>query len=205
MPGLLHAGGNTTPTNLGTQVAFVNTSITFSQHDGRVTVPFQVTGNPLPSSAFTADLVAFRFQDVTTNSGDYEEYGNFDTQGTAGNLELPLFIKYTGSVVDKTFLITIDTGLLVGNYTVGTPSTITVTILGEPRFFIRALASPSSKGRVSRSAYHTVGRTVVLRSTPKPGFKFIGWRENGKYVSYAPSYVFTAERDRYLRARFSNR
>lgn len=60
----------------------------------------------------------------------------------------------------------------------------------------------ASKGTVVGGGAFAAGRQVTLKANPKNGYRFTGWKENGKFVSKNATYRFPANRNRSLVAVF---
>ena len=66
-----------------------------------------------------------------------------------------------------------------------------------------SVSCDQSQGSVSGGGRKVVGTSVTVVATPKEGYKFTGWYENGTLVSNSASYNFTASVARNLVARFT--
>ena len=69
-------------------------------------------------------------------------------------------------------------------------------------FTVSALSNNPAFGSVSGEGVYAPQEEVVLTATPKTGYCFVRWTENGMAVSTQASYTFTAEVDRNLVAEF---
>ncbi len=67
---------------------------------------------------------------------------------------------------------------------------------------ITATANPTAGGTVTGAGSYKDGATVSLTATPKSGYDFVSWTENGSVVSTSATYSFTATADRNLVANF---
>ena len=70
-------------------------------------------------------------------------------------------------------------------------------------FEVRVTASPSNGGSVSGGAVYQAGQTCTVSASPRTGWEFISWTENGTVVSQEASYTFLVQTDRNLVANFS--
>lgn len=77
------------------------------------------------------------------------------------------------------------------------------TIVEKPLYLISASANTSAGGSVSGATNYIDEALCTLQATPKTGYVFTGWSENGTVVSTNPSYVFTVSCLRTLVANFS--
>jgi subtilase family serine protease len=62
--------------------------------------------------------------------------------------------------------------------------------------------SPANSGTVTGGGTYASSATVTLTASPKSGYTFVNWTENGNPVSASATYVFTASADRSLVANF---
>ena len=70
-------------------------------------------------------------------------------------------------------------------------------------FTINVSADPSNGGTVSGSGTYEYGITCIVSATPKAGFSFTNWTENGNVVSTQANYQFTVTSNRTLVAHFT--
>ena len=91
----------------------------------------------------------------------------------------------------------VELGMLYGLYL---KYAATTTHTGD--YEIKTIASPSYAGYVSDSHYYDYGETCTVKATPKSGYTFINWTENGQEVSRNSYYTFTVTEDRTLVANF---
>lgn len=70
-------------------------------------------------------------------------------------------------------------------------------------YSISTLVSPSDSGMVTGGGSVQSGTSVSLVPTPKPGYTFVSWNENGAPVCNSPSYTFTVTGNRTLTAVFA--
>jgi hypothetical protein len=70
-------------------------------------------------------------------------------------------------------------------------------------YTISATVNNTNAGNITGTGVYDYAKTVTLTSSPKTGFTFMNWTENGVEVSLNPSYTFTANGNRTLRANFA--
>jgi len=68
---------------------------------------------------------------------------------------------------------------------------------------IAATTATGAGGKAEGGKEYEPGATVTLKATPNANFTFDGWYEKGVKVSTANPYIFTAEADRTLEAKFN--
>lgn len=83
----------------------------------------------------------------------------------------------------------------------GQSATCTVRVRG--RFDVNATANNGGYGSVSGSGSYAIGTSVTLNASPKTGYRFVRWTENGAKVSSNARYTFTVTRDVMLVAEFT--
>ncbi|SSC13327.1 conserved protein of unknown function [Mesotoga infera] len=76
-------------------------------------------------------------------------------------------------------------------------------ILTKKTYTIAVSANPAAGGTAAGGGVYTHGDTVNLSATPKEGYRFVNWTENGAQVSTNASYSFTATKNRTLVANFT--
>ena len=89
-----------------------------------------------------------------------------------------------------------------GSVNVDGDKTVNVT-LTKKTYTINVSANPVAGGTVAGGGIYTHGDTVNLSATPKEGYEFINWTENGVQVSANTAYSFTATANRTLVANFT--
>ncbi len=89
-----------------------------------------------------------------------------------------------------------------GNVNVDGDETVDV-ILTKKTYTINVSANPAAGGTAAGGGIYTHGDTVNLSATPKEGYRFVNWTENGAQVSTNASYSFTATKNRTLVANFT--
>ena len=70
-------------------------------------------------------------------------------------------------------------------------------------FVIEATASPNYGGTVGGAGTFTVGSQCTLTATPRQGYAFVGWTENGEVVSTSRVFTFDVDANRDLVANFT--
>ena len=128
-----------------------------------------------------------------TGSGTYTS-GSLCTLTATANSSY-VFINWTenGTEVSKdtSYTFTVDQArTLVANFTNKNNS-------------INATSASTTKGTITGGGTYIYGSTCTLQATPKNGYVFTGWSENGTVVSTNPSYTFTVNAARTLLANFS--
>jgi len=89
-----------------------------------------------------------------------------------------------------------------GNVNVDGDETVDV-ILTKKTYTINVSANPAAGGTAAGGGIYTHGDTVNLSATPKEGYRFLNWTENGAQVSTNANYSFTATKNRTLVANFT--
>lgn len=59
-------------------------------------------------------------------------------------------------------------------------------------------------GSVSGAGQYVLGSTCIVSASPKSGYTFVGWYENGQLVSSSADYSFDVLKDRTLETRYSS-
>lgn len=99
-------------------------------------------------------------------------------------------VTYNGQPVDCVF---------------NTDGTVTLPNQKTARFQSRTVtvaASPAAGGTVTGGGRYLAGTRVTVTATPAQNWQFVGWEENGSIVSTQPEYIFAANANRTLAARF---
>jgi uncharacterized repeat protein (TIGR02543 family) len=114
-----------------------------------------------------------------------------------------------------TLIATANTGYIFSNWTengtvASTKATYTFTVNAAHTFvasfvagFIVNATADASQGNITGTGGYATGSNCTLQATPKTGYVFTGWTENGTVVSTNPSYTFTVSAARTLVANFS--
>ena len=128
----------------------------------------------------------------TTGDGDYPEGLTITVTATANPGYA--FVNWTENGVPvstwASYPVTVSSNrTLVANF--ATACTITTG------------SSSASAGSAAGDGVYAVGATVNVIATPKTGYAFVNWTQNGAPVSTAPSYLFTANTNRTLVANFT--
>ncbi|HOI34435.1 MAG TPA: Ig-like domain-containing protein [Mesotoga infera] len=89
-----------------------------------------------------------------------------------------------------------------GNVNVDGDKTVDI-ILTKKTYTIAVSANPTAGGTAAGGGVYTHGDTVNLSATPKEGYRFVNWTENGAQVSTNANYSFTATKNRTLVANFT--
>lgn len=83
--------------------------------------------------------------------------------------------------------------------------TLTIAEAGvelPPRSVVETSASPADGGTTTGSGSYENGANIRVEATPKAGFGFVNWTDNGKVVSTSASYEFATDVNRALVAHF---
>ena len=80
---------------------------------------------------------------------------------------------------------------------------VVVTNGGVASYLINVSADPADGGTVSGGGTFQENTTCTVSATPKTGYQFDNWTENGNVVSTQPNYSFVVDRSRNLVAHFS--
>jgi len=114
-----------------------------------------------------------------------------------------------------TLTATANTGYIFSNWTengtvASTNATYTFTVNAAHTFianfvagFIINATADASQGNITGIGGYATGSSCTLKATPKSGYVFTNWSENGTVVSTNPSYTFTVSAARTLVANFS--
>ncbi len=65
-------------------------------------------------------------------------------------------------------------------------------------------ASPEGAGTVTGGGTYPAKTKVIVSAVPQPGYRFVGWMENGAQISDQASYTFEVAADRQLTAMFES-
>jgi hypothetical protein len=68
---------------------------------------------------------------------------------------------------------------------------------------ITVVADPEEGGRVSGGGFYGSGNYCIVLASPKDGYHFINWTENGRVVSYDSNYSFIVTGEHVLKAHFA--
>ena len=78
--------------------------------------------------------------------------------------------------------------------------------IGNPvgdTYTVTVTASPAEAGTLSGGGIYNYGNMVTLNATPKPGYSFANWTENGVSVSSVSTYTFSINSNRSITAVFT--
>lgn len=114
-----------------------------------------------------------------------------------------------------TLTATANTGYIFSNWTengkvASTKATFTFAVNAAHTFIANFVAgsiinatADASQGNITGTGGYATGSNCTLKATPKTGYVFTGWTENGAVVSTNPSYTFTVSAAHSLVANFS--
>lgn len=123
-------------------------------------------------------------------------------EGTSGNIEWNSSDSTVASVDDTGLVTAVSAGKTSITATFGDVSaTCLVTVLPN-MYTIDVEPNPAHGGDVSGSGDYEDGTSVTITASPKAGFRFLEWIENGSQVSTDASYTFTVNGNRKLTAVF---
>ena len=201
--GSVKEGGSVTVTATpATDCYFVNWTVNGSEVSTSASYTFTPDGNV----TVTANFEHVKENTVTVTSSDpaygsVSGGGKFKTGESATVTATPtgdsVFVNWTvnGTEVSTsavyTFSVKGDTEL-VANFRQLNSYTVTVS------------PSDGTYGTVSGGGSYKEGASVTVTASANEGYRFTGWKENGKTVSTSEEYTFTAESDRVLTAEFSS-
>ena len=81
--------------------------------------------------------------------------------------------------------------------------TVNVTSGGTQGYTITVTANPVEGGNVTGGGYYNQGQSCTVTASPKSGYDFANWTENGSVVSTNATYSFTVTANRNLVANFT--
>lgn len=137
--------------------------------------------------------------ELVLNIGDSDTLtAALQPEGTDGNIEWNSSDSTVASV-DSTGLVTaVSAGKASITATFGDISaTCLVTVLPN-MYTIGAEPNPAHGGEVSGGGDYEDGASVTVTASPKSGFRFLEWTENGSQASTDASYTFTVNGNRKL-------
>ena len=148
-------------------------------------------------------MVSVNFTQFNTESG-YDYLYIYDGTSTSATL----IGRYDGTTSPGTVMATNSAGALTFKFTsdsgvnaAGWVASVSCFYTDQP-VSISVTANPSNGGTVSGGGEFTFGETCTVIATPRNGYTFTGWTENGEVVSNELEYSFTAINDRELVANF---
>jgi len=166
-----------------------NNSLQFSLRG----VGFRTLLSNFISDTYTVSVAASPSEGGTLSGSGIYNYGNNVTVNATPRQGF-IFANWTenGTLVstNSTYSFIINSNrTLVANFTAITYS-------------ISAVASPSDGGTLSGGGIYDYGATVLLNATPRAGYSFLYWTENGIQISENSFYNITVQANRTLVANF---
>lgn len=147
--------------------------------------------------------ITLNTSELVLNIGDSDTLtATLQPEGTSGNIEWNSSDSTVASVDDAGLVTAVSAGKTSITATFGDVSaTCLVTVL--PNIYtIDVEPNPAHGGDVSGGGDYEDGASVTITASPKVGFHFLEWIENGSQVSTDASYTFTVNGNRKLTAVF---
>ena len=137
--------------------------------------------------------VAFPMEGGTIDGGGLYQVGDQCTLTATPNVGYVFAGWYSGTILIS----------MSPTYTFTVSGDRSLTARFAPRnYTITVNASPAVGGTVSGGGTYPAGGAVTVSAHPNTGYRFDGWVENGAVVAHANNYMFAANADRTLTARF---
>jgi len=176
--------------NTQTSYSIPNTVITIGQDAFENS--FKLTSVTIPSSVTTINSAAF-----WSCSGLSSIYA---TNIDPGKITLDYGVFYALKTSTCTLYVPTGSKTL---YAAASQWKAFTTIVEKPLYLISASANTSVGGSIFGATNYIDGALCTLTATPKTGYVFTHWTENGTVVSTNSSYTFTVSAARSLVANFS--
>lgn len=167
------------------------------------TVYYRTFSERNPEQEPPSPSITLNNSELILNIGDSDTLiATLQPEGTVGNIEWNSSDSTVASV-DSTGLVTaVSAGKTSITAAVGDISaTCLVTVLPN-MYTIDVEANPAHGGNVSGGGDYEDGASVTVTASPKSGFRFLEWTENGSQASTDANYTFTADSNRKLTAVF---
>ncbi|MCI9176772.1 MAG: hypothetical protein HFH49_17975 [Lachnospiraceae bacterium] len=147
--------------------------------------------------------ITLNHSELALNIGDSDTLtATLQPEGTSGNIEWNSSDSTVASVDDTGLVTAVSAGKTSITVAAGDVSaTCLVTVLPN-MYTIDVASDPAHGGDVSGGGYYEDGASVTITASPKAGFRFLEWIENGSQVSTDASYTFTVNGNRKLTAVF---
>jgi len=168
-----------------------------------VTVYFRTFGERNPEQEPPSPSITLNNSELILNIDDSDTLiATLQPEGTSGNIEWSSSDSTVASVDDTGLVTAVSAGKTSITAAAGDASaTCLVTVLPN-MYTIDVEANPAHGGDVSGGGNYKDGESVTITASPKAGFRFLEWVENGSQVSTDASYTFTANSSRKLTAVF---
>lgn len=167
------------------------------------TVYYRTFSEKGPEQEPPSPSITLNNSELVLNIGDSDTLtATLQPEGSSGNIEWNSSDSTVASV-DGTGLVTaVSAGKTSITASVGDVSaTCLVTVLPN-MYTIDVAPDPAHGGDVSGGGDYEDGASVTITASPKAGFRFLEWIENGSQVSTDASYTFTVNSNRKLTAVF---
>ena len=167
------------------------------------TVYYRTFSERSPEQEPPSPSITLNNSELVLNIGDSDTLtATLQPEGTSGNIEWNSSDSTVASV-DGTGLVTaVSAGKTSITASLGDVSaTCLVTILPN-MYTIDVAPDPAHGGDVSGGGDYEDGASVTITASPKAGFRFLEWIENGSQVNTDASYTFTVSSNRKLTAVF---
>lgn len=167
------------------------------------TVYYRTFREKNPEQEPPSPSITLNNSELILNIGDSDTLtATLQPEGTSGNIEWNSSDSTVASV-DGTGLVTaVSAGKTSITASIGDVSaTCLVTVLPN-MYTIDVAPDPAHGGDVSGGGDYEDGTSVTITASPKAGFRFLEWIENGNQVSTDASYTFTVNGNRKLTAVF---
>lgn len=167
------------------------------------TVYYRTFREKNPEQEPPSPSITLNNSELVLNIGDSDTLAaTLQPEGTSGNIEWNSSDSTVASVDDAGLVTAVSAGKTSITATFGDVSaTCLVTVL--PNIYtIDVEPNPAHGGDVSGGGDYEDGASVTITASPKAGFHFLEWIENGSQVSTDASYTFTVNGNRKLTAVF---
>lgn len=167
------------------------------------TVYYRTFSERNPEQEPPSPSITLNHSELVLNIGDSDTLtATLQPEGTSGNIEWNSSDSTVASVDDAGLVTAVSAGKASITAAAGDVSaTCLVTVLPN-MYTIDVEPNPAHGGDVSGGGDYEDGTSVTIAASPKAGFRFLEWIENGSQVSTDASYTFTVNGNRKLTAVF---
>ena len=167
------------------------------------TVYYRTFREKNPEQEPPSPSITLNHSELVLNIGDSDTLtATLQPEGTSGNIEWNSSDSTVASVDDAGLVTAVYAGKASITAAAGDVSaTCLVTVLPN-MYTIDVEPNPAHGGDVSGGGDYEDGTSVTITASPKAGFRFLEWIENGSQVSTDASYTFTVNGNRKLTAVF---